>query len=341
MSWFQLKKIQAIKRVGNWENLFTVAASYCVTSNTVSEWHQNKTKFQKFFTENDLSVADRKSIKILQTPKINEAVYLWFYLLKNRGVLTSGPIIKEKTEFFSRKFPDENKGFISGEDWLHRWKTFYNIYQLNMNCEKLFSYEVKVMLYCDKLADTIFDNCYYKNQIFNTEETSLKYKIFPSKTSAVKADGKILGAKKGKGYVTVLTYANASESFRLPLLVIGKSAKPRALKNYDFRLSPVVYKSQKSAWMDGCSTFSRLVFEEFVSRVKKFVWKSGLPEKAPLLVYTPSHPATTLLQCEGIIKFLPPKTTSILQPMDQRGNCILQIILSKKSSSRNFAWLWQ
>lgn len=32
-------------------------------------------------------------------PKINEAVYLWFYSLRSRGLPMSGPIIKEKTDY--------------------------------------------------------------------------------------------------------------------------------------------------------------------------------------------------------------------------------------------------
>ncbi len=62
----------------------------------------------------------------------------------------------------------------------------------------------------------------------------------PSKTLAVKVDREAPGAKKCEEYGIVLTSASASESFLLPVLIIGKFAKNRALKNYDFRLSPVV-----------------------------------------------------------------------------------------------------
>ncbi len=82
--------------------------------------------------------------------------------------------------------------------------------------------------------------------------------------------------------------------------------------------------------------FQNWFFEKFVPHVKKFVRKSSLPEYALLLVDSaPSHPATTSLQYEDIIKFLFPNMTSIVQPMS---NCILQMKLSKESS-RNFASL--
>ncbi len=86
-------------------------------SNTEGDWHRNKIKF---LAESASNAADRKSIKITQTPKINEVVYLWFYLLRSRGLPTSGTIIKEKAEILSKKFPNENNVFKASECWLHR-----------------------------------------------------------------------------------------------------------------------------------------------------------------------------------------------------------------------------
>ncbi len=40
-----------------------------------------------------------------------------------------------------------------------------------MNGEKLSQDEVEATLYCDELADTIFDHVYWMDQIFNTDKT--------------------------------------------------------------------------------------------------------------------------------------------------------------------------
>ena len=48
--------------------------------------------------------------------------------------------------------------------------------------------------------------------------------------------------------VTVLVGANADGSEKLPLLVIGKSKKPRCFKNVNSL--PVVYDASKKAWMN-------------------------------------------------------------------------------------------
>ena len=47
---------------------------------------------------------------------------------------------------------------------------------------------------------------------------------------------------------------------KLPLLVIGKSAKPRAFKNKEL---PVSYKSNKKAWMTGRIFCSLIVFRKY------------------------------------------------------------------------------
>lgn len=46
----------------------------------------------------------------------------------------------------------------------------------------------------------------------------------------------------------MLVGANMSGTEKLPLLVIGKSAKPRAFKNKEV---PIAYKANKKAWMTG------------------------------------------------------------------------------------------
>ncbi len=54
-----------------------------------------------------------------------------------------------------------------------------------MNGEKLSEVEVKATLYCDELAYTISDHSYCMDQIFNTIETSLNYKMLPNFTCLI------------------------------------------------------------------------------------------------------------------------------------------------------------
>lgn len=118
--------------------------------------------------------------------------------------------------------------------------------------------------------------------------------------------------------MTILTCANASGTLCFPILVSGKSAKPCPLKNYNFRVLPVVYKDQKSACIDA-NLFADWFHHKFVPRAENFLKENVLPQKALLLVDNAlSHPAAEELKSRGIIvKFLPSNTTSLIQSMDQ------------------------
>ncbi len=58
------------------------------------------------------------------------------------------------------------------------------------------------MLYSDELADITFDLGCCMDQIFNTDENDLNYKMLPSKFSTVKADREAPGTKKCEEHVT-------------------------------------------------------------------------------------------------------------------------------------------
>ncbi|MGH0156192.1 UNVERIFIED_CONTAM: hypothetical protein FKN15_030857 [Acipenser sinensis] len=77
--------------------------------------------------------------------------------------------------------------------------------------------------------------------------------------------------------------ANASGSHRLPALLLGTAAKPRCFKNVNLAALPVVYKSQKRAWMDQ-DIFHDWFHNHFVTNVKQKLQELGLPPKAVLLL---------------------------------------------------------
>lgn len=65
--------------------------------------------------------------------------------------------------------------------------------------------------------------------IYNADETGLFYEMLPSNTLEMKGQ-RCHGGKHSKKRVTVLLCAYVDASDKRPLLVIGKSASPVALK---------------------------------------------------------------------------------------------------------------
>ena len=172
----------------------------------------------------------------------------------------------------------------------------------------------------EELQKLVESEGYSRDQIFNADETGLWWRLTPS--SSLNSTGKTRAAnfKKAKDRVTLLACANASGTHRLPLMLINKSQKPRCFKHMDMNNLPVHNYAQNKSWMD-CRLFTEWFHERFVPSVRKFCRDKGIEEKALLLVdNAPSHPSSATLHSEdGRVKtlFLPPNTTSVIQPMDQ------------------------
>ena len=158
------------------------------------------------------------------------------------------------------------------------------------------------------------------DQVYNADETGLCWRAIPTKTLAEPNELKVEGFKAEKERVTLMACANASGTHKLDLVFIYKYQNPRSLKHIDKDKLPVVYYSQTNAWMTTV-LFERWFEQEFVPVVKGHLNLLGLEERAVLLLdNAPSHTKVYLLMNnDSKIRcvFLPPNTTSVLQPMDQ------------------------
>ncbi|CAI6377520.1 unnamed protein product [Macrosiphum euphorbiae] len=109
-------------------------------------------------------------------------------------------------------------------------------------------------------------------------------------------------------------------SYKQKLLVIGKSKTPRCFKNV--KNLTVDYKSNKKAWMTGD------IFSDWLKEWDKQLAK----EKRHILLTVDNCPAHPPVQTEFIkLVFLPPNTTSVLQPMDQGIIKALKVKFRKKN----------
>jgi hypothetical protein len=81
--------------------------------------------------------------------------------------------------------------------------------------------------------------------IYNADETGLFWKALPDHTLAF-TNERVSGGKLSKERVTCLVCASMAGE-KVPLLVIGQYAKPRAFKRAN-RL-PVEYRANRKAWM--------------------------------------------------------------------------------------------
>ncbi|XP_054717662.1 tigger transposable element-derived protein 4-like [Uloborus diversus] len=147
---------------------------------------------------------------------------------------------------------------------------------------------------------------YDKKDIFNADEAGLFYKLTPNQTLKLKGE-KCVGGKHSNIRITILVCANMTGSEKQKLMVIGKSNKPRCFKNV--KKLPVVYKSNKKSWMTAD------LFQESLQQWDKEL-SQGKRKIVVLIDNCSAHVELRNLQWIKVV-FLPPNTTSVMQPMDQ------------------------
>ena len=212
--------------------------------------------------------------------------------------------------------------FQGSRGWLWRFCNRHGVRQLSLQGEKLSSDTTAVEPFKEQLQELIERENLTLENLYNCDETGLCYtcRMLPDKILTARSEKEAAGMKKQKERVTLMACSNATGSHKLPLMFVGKAANPHCFKHVNKSALPVLYYSQKNAWVD-CNIFKNWFHNQFVPAVTKHMREKGLPVKALLLLdNAPVHPdSASLVSTEGDIKamFLPANTTALVQPMDQ------------------------
>jgi len=135
----------------------------------------------------------------------------------------------------------------------------------------------------------------------------LFWDLEPSKTLA---RGPLSGKKKSKKRVTILFTCNATGSEKLKPLFIHTYQNPRALKDKKKEELPVDYYWNSTAWMQVSiwNEYLKKLNVQMQSQNRKILL---LVDNAPVHIINEDNNLTNVT-----IYFLPPNTTSHLQPCD-------------------------
>ena len=248
--------------------------------------------------------------------EVEDALLLWLKQARTYGAPIGGPLLKQKANELAAELGHE--GFHCSDGWLNRFLKRREISFRVLSGEANSAPKVTVDDWlCNKLPGLLEE--YDKNDIFNADETGLFFMLLPDRTYTFKGDN-CHCRKRSKERITLIIGANMDSAEKLPLLAIGKSARPRCVKNV--RHLPVEYKFNKKAWM------TLDIFVEWVMKLDiKFVRER---RKVFLIVESCSaHDqdlATKLIAIQ--LEFLPPNCTSRLQPCDMGIIKKLQSLLS-------------
>lgn len=294
-------KVELLKNVDSGMRKKDISAKFGIPASTVSTIIKNRNAVMKSYGSLD---PNRKRLKTCCYDTVDEAVLKWIKSVRDQNLPISGPLIKEKALEYAKHFGNDQ--FQASSGWLEKFKKRHGIK------EKVISGESRSVseAVCDDWKSNDLKNIlkdYQPDDIFNADEMGLFYKCLPNKTLTLKDDA-CHGGKNSKERITVMVGANMSGKEKLRLLVIGKSKNPRVFKNVTSL--EVDYRSNRKSWMTSA------IFEEWIFKLDKKM-RDQNRKIALILDNCPAHPNVSSKLSNVNLFFLPPNTTSKLQPMDQ------------------------
>jgi DDE superfamily endonuclease/Tc5 transposase DNA-binding domain len=262
----------------------------------------------------------RNAKNITQTKEINQklfnVLFEWFNRKRLMNHILTDDLLTEKALSIANAYNFQS--FKASNTWLRKFKQHFLIINKTVCGEAGL---VKV----DDLKNSWSDFEHMKAEfesrnIYNCDETSLFFKCPSKKTLVLSKDDRACG-KFAKDRITLLFCANLSGQKEIPLL-IGKAQRPHGFKHLNLNDLGLDYKNSKKAWMTSTIFFNWM--NQLNDRMQK--------ENRKILLILDNAPVHNINSTFSNVQlyFLPPTTTSQIQPLDQG------IIRSFKANYRKF-----
>lgn len=215
--------------------------------------------------------------------------------------------------------------FKASRGWFEKFKKGSGIHSVVRHGEAASSDKTVAERYITEFQEFIDSNGYLPQQVFNCDETGLFWKKMPRRTYITQQEKTLPGPKPMKDRLTLLLCVNASGALKLKPLLVYHSENPRVFKQNNVIKSNlgVMWRANRKAWVTR-QFLIEWMNEVASSTIKKYLTERSLPPKAVLVLdNAPAHPPDLEDCLIGnfdfiTIKFLPPNTTPLLQPMNQQ-----------------------
>lgn len=294
-------KLDIIEQVEKGKKQVDVAVAYGLSKQTVSTIINAKEAVLAKKVSGDLQ-PKRFRLRKASYPNVEEALLMWLRDARSRNIPVNGLLLRKRAEQLAVVLNQEQ--FQCSEGWLSRFKSRHAI---AFKCLSGESASVDDTVVADWIADVLPAHLegYAPRDVFNADESGIFYKLKPGKTFCF-GDDTCHGGKKSKERISVLFCCNMDGSEKEKLLVIGKSRRPRCMRNMHV---PVDWHSNKSAWMTK-DIFNKWLLD-FDSKMVK--------QKRNVILFLDN--CSSHMQLPGLhatkVAYFPPNTTSKAQPIDQ------------------------
>ncbi|XP_048867189.1 tigger transposable element-derived protein 1-like isoform X1 [Brienomyrus brachyistius] len=322
------QKIEVIKRIENGEKMKSICLSLSLAQSTVHTIFANREKIRKSYVSN---VGGGKMHRVTSRhevfEKLEKHLVEWMGTQANQGIPLSTMLIQQKAmslfEDLRKKAVEEGDSdakdlsFKASHGWFERFKN-RSMLRTIITGEAASADHGVAAVFPAQLQKIINEGGYTAKQIFNVDEMGLFWKRMPSCTFISQNERNVPGHKASKDKLTLLLGGNCAGEVKLKPLLVYHSENPPALIGMVKSSLPVIWRSNRRAWV------TREIFADYVQTylspfIKKYTAEHSLANKALLIIDSaPGHPSSIVDHGDNIqVVFLPPKTTSLLQPMDQ------------------------
>lgn len=278
-----------------------IAKEFNCNVSTISRIVKEEEKIKEMALENGNT--SRKRIRRGNYDEIDQAVSMWFKQMRAKDAVISGPMIMEKAKDFSKLLGIEN--FEPNNGWLGRWKNKENVSFHRMHGEQSAADKEGANDWIKNILPNLIKN-YKEIDIYNADESGLFYKALPNGTLASKGE-KVEGGKVQKDRLTLLFICNMDGSDK-HIFCIGRSKNPICFRG---KSVPLPYYANRKSWMT-CELWNKILID-FNKTLEK--------QKRNIILFV-DNAQPHKLECGITLKnislqFLPPNTTSVIQPLDQ------------------------
>ena len=217
--------------------------------------------------------------------------------------------LKQKHQKFFR--------FKASRGWFQRFKKRADLKHVKIHGESASADHDGAIACQQEFKDEVEERGLDERQVFNVDETGLMWKRSPNATFLPTSFAPPEGFKVDKKRITLLLGGNAA-GYKLKPLVINQFKQPRSFANRNPEELGVNWAHNKKAWMTG-KLFKTWFEECFLPEVEGYLEEEGLSNNILLVVDNATgHPQDLVEDHDNVtLYFLPPNTTSLIQPMDQ------------------------
>ncbi|XP_054745872.1 tigger transposable element-derived protein 1-like [Anastrepha obliqua] len=318
-------KIKILDQLTTGQGATAVGKHFGIHEATIRTIKKNETAIRKSVCSGTkISAKSSSYIRDVVKEKMEKALVMWIEDKSQKRIPVDGIAIKQTALRIYKRIKEVEPGtssqskqpeFSASTGWMTGFLKRHALHNVKIKGETASADELAAKKFPEKLRKIIEDGGYTPDQVWNVDESGLFWKKMPSRTYVAKSQKTAGGLKVAKDRVTLLFCSNASGERMLKPLLVNRALRPRSMKSVDFNKLPIHWTANKKAWMTS-AIFTEWFQKYFISEVRRYMNAKCLEFKVLLILdNAPCHP---LLEHPNVqFCYLPPNTTSLIQPLDQ------------------------